>query len=148
MVASDPIHRPDRPSSGALTALDHAFAAVVRDGIVLAVAHNQPRRLNDPTAHAEILAIRAACAVLGEERLTGCDLYVTLEPCPMCAGAISIARIRRLYYGASDPKGGGVEHGPRVFDQPTCHHAPEVYGGFREREAAALLQDFFAQRRG
>lgn len=138
MVASDPIHRPDRPSSGALTALDHAFA----------VAHNQPRRLNDPTAHAEILAIRAACAVLGEERLTGCDLYVTLEPCPMCAGAISIARIRRLYYGASDPKGGGVEHGPRVFDQPTCHHAPEVYGGFREREAAALLQDFFAQRRG
>lgn len=163
MVASDPIHRPDRPSSGALTALDHAFAAaraaaeagevpvgaaVVRDGIVLAVAHNQPRRLNDPTAHAEILAIRAACAVLGEERLTGCDLYVTLEPCPMCAGAISIARIRRLYYGASDPKGGGVEHGPRVFDQPTCHHVPEVYGGFREREAAALLQDFFAQRRG
>ncbi|APT34347.1 tRNA-specific adenosine deaminase [Methylobacterium phyllosphaerae] len=163
MVASDPIHRPDRPSSGALTALDHAFAAaraaaeagevpvgaaVVRDGIVLAVAHNQPRRLNDPTAHAEILAIRAACAVLGEERLTGCDLYVTLEPCPMCAGAISIARIRRLYYGASDPKGGGVEHGPRVFDQPTCHHAPEVYGGFREREAAALLRDFFAQRRG
>ncbi|MET3482254.1 MULTISPECIES: nucleoside deaminase [Methylobacterium] len=163
MVASDPIHRPDRPSSGALTALDHAFAAaraaaeagevpvgaaVVRDGIVLAVAHNQPRRLNDPTAHAEILAIRAACAVLGEERLTGCDLYVTLEPCPMCAGAISIARIRRLYYGASDPKGGGVEHGPRVFDQPTCHHVPEVYGGFREREAAALLRDFFAQRRG
>jgi tRNA(Arg) A34 adenosine deaminase TadA len=122
-------------------------AAVVRDGIVLAVAHNQPRRLNDPTAHAEILAIRAACAVLGEERLTGCDLYVTLEPCPMCAGAISIARIRRLYYGASDPKGGGVEHGPRVFDQPTCHHVPEVYGGFREREAAALLRDFFAQRR-
>lgn len=163
MVASDPIHRLDRPSSGALTALDHAFAAaraaaeagevpvgaaVVRDGIVLAVAHNQPRRLNDPTAHAEILAIRAACAVLGEERLTGCDLYVTLEPCPMCAGAISIARIRRLYYGASDPKGGGVEHGPRVFDQPTCHHVPEVYGGFREREAAALLRDFFAQRRG
>ncbi|WP_301335191.1 nucleoside deaminase [Methylobacterium fujisawaense] len=162
MVASDPIHRPDRPSSGVLTALDHAFAAaraaaeagevpvgaaVVRDGIVLAVAHNQPRRLNDPTAHAEILAIRAACAVLGEERLTGCDLYVTLEPCPMCAGAISIARIRRLYYGASDPKGGGVEHGPRVFDQPTCHHVPEVYGGFREREAAALLRDFFAQRR-
>lgn len=163
MVSSDPIHRPDRPSSGALTALDHAFAAaraaavagevpvgaaVVRDGIVLAVAHNRPRRLNDPTAHAEILAIRVACAVLGEERLTGCDLYVTLEPCPMCAGAISIARIRRLYYGASDPKGGGVEHGPRVFDQPTCHHVPEVYGGFREREAAALLRDFFAQRRG
>ena len=162
-MAADPIHPARAEASGSLTALDHAFAAaraaaaagevpvgaaVVRDGIVLAVAHNRPRRLNDPTAHAEILAIRAACAVLGEERLTGCDLYVTLEPCPMCAGAISIARIRRLYYGASDPKGGGVEHGPRVFDQPTCHHVPEVYGGFREREAAALLRDFFAQRRG
>ncbi|MBN6817973.1 nucleoside deaminase [Methylobacterium organophilum] len=145
-----------------MTALDHAFAAaraaaaagevpvgaaVVRDGTVLAVAHNRPRELHDPTAHAEILAIRAACATLGTERLVGCDLYVTLEPCPMCAGAISFARIRRLYYGAADPKGGGVEHGPRVFDQPTCHHAPEVYGGFREREAAALLRVFFAQRR-
>ncbi|MCJ2051469.1 nucleoside deaminase [Methylobacterium sp. J-070] len=123
-------------------------AVVVRDGIVLAVAHNQPRALRDATAHAEILAIRAACARIGDERLTGCDLYVTLEPCAMCAGAISFARIRRLYYGAADPKGGGVEHGPRVFNQPTCHHAPDVYGGFREREAAALLRDFFAQRRG
>ena len=122
-------------------------AAIVRDGTVLAVAHNRPRALHDPTAHAEILAIRAACAALGDERLTGCDLYVTLEPCPMCAGAISVARIRRLYYGAADPKGGGVEHGPRVFNQPTCHHAPEVYGGFREVEAAALLRDFFAERR-
>ncbi|MCJ2070315.1 nucleoside deaminase [Methylobacterium sp. J-030] len=122
-------------------------AVVVRDGTVLAVAHNRPRALRDPTAHAEILAIRAACAALGEERLTGCDLYVTLEPCPMCAGAITFARIRRLYYGASDPKGGGVEHGPRVFNQPTCHHAPEVYSGFREREAAALLRDFFAAKR-
>jgi tRNA(adenine34) deaminase len=162
-VAVDPIDPAGGAPSGTLTALDRAFAAaraaaaigevpvgavVVRDGKVLAIAHNQPRRLRDPTAHAEILAIRAACADLGSERLTGCDLYVTLEPCPMCAGAISFARIRRLYYGAADPKGGGVEHGPRVFDQPTCHHAPEVYGGFREREAAALLRDFFAQRRG
>ncbi len=122
-------------------------AVVVKDGRVVAVAHNRPRALRDPTAHAEILAIRAACLALDDERLSGCDLYVTLEPCPMCAGAISFARIRRLYYGASDPKGGGVEHGPRVFNQATCHHAPEVYGGFREGEAAALLRDFFAERR-
>ncbi|GJE38911.1 nucleoside deaminase [Methylobacterium persicinum] len=122
-------------------------AAVVKDGRVIAVAHNRPRALRDPTAHAEILAIRAACIALNDERLSGCDLYVTLEPCPMCAGAISFARIRRLYYGANDPKGGGVEHGPRVFTQPTCHHAPEVYGGFRETEASALLKAFFAARR-
>ncbi|GJE28679.1 nucleoside deaminase [Methylobacterium organophilum] len=122
-------------------------AAIVRDGTVLAVAGNRPRALRDPTAHAEILAIRAACAALDDERLTGCDLYVTLEPCPMCAGAISFARIRRLYYAAADPKGGGVEHGPRVFNQPTCHHAPEVYGGLREAEGAALLRDFFRERR-
>ncbi|WP_342153723.1 nucleoside deaminase [Methylorubrum sp. SB2] len=122
-------------------------AVLVRDGAVLAVAGNRPRALHDPTAHAEILAIRAACAALADERLPGCDLYVTLEPCPMCAGAISFARIRRLYYAASDPKGGGVEHGPRVFNQPTCHHAPEVYSGFRESEAAGLLRDFFAGRR-
>ncbi|SFG54941.1 nucleoside deaminase [Methylobacterium gossipiicola] len=122
-------------------------AVVVRDGRILATAHNRPRGLKDPTAHAEILAIREACRILGDERLTGCDLYVTLEPCPMCAGAISFARIRRLYFGAYDAKGGGVEHGPRVFNQPTCHHAPEVYGGFREDEAAALLRDFFRERR-
>jgi tRNA(adenine34) deaminase len=122
-------------------------AAILRDGAVLAVAGNRPRALHDPTAHAEILAIRAACIAIQDERLTGCDLYVTLEPCPMCAGAISFARIRRLYYAASDPKGGGVEHGPRVFNQPTCHHAPEVYSGFRESEAAALLRGFFAGRR-
>ena len=155
-----PIHQAERESAGG--AFDHAFAAarlaaergevpvgavVVRDGHVLAVAHNQPRERNDPTAHAEILAIRAACEAIGDERLTGCDLYVTLEPCPMCAGAISLARIRRLYYGAPDPKGGGVEHGPRVFNQSTCHHAPEVYGGFREAEAAALLRAFFLERR-
>ncbi len=122
-------------------------AVVVRDGRILATAHNRPRGLKDPTAHAEILVIREACRILGDERLTGCDLYVTLEPCPMCAGAISFARIRRLYFGAYDAKGGGVEHGPRVFNQPTCHHAPEVYGGFREDEAAALLRDFFRERR-
>lgn len=122
-------------------------AVVVRDDVVLAVAHNRPRALCDPTAHAEILAIRAACAALGDDRLPGCDLYVTLEPCPMCAGAIGFARIRRLYYGAADPKGGGVENGARVFNQPTCHHAPDVYGGFREDEAAALLRDFFRERR-
>ncbi|HEV7439295.1 MAG TPA: nucleoside deaminase [Methylobacterium sp.] len=122
-------------------------AAVVRGGAVLAVAHNRPRALHDPTAHAEILAIRAACAAIGDERLIDCDLYVTLEPCPMCAGAISFARIRRLYFAAPDPKGGGVEHGPRVFNQPTCHHAPEVYGGFREAEAVSLLRDFFVTRR-
>ncbi|QRE76433.1 nucleoside deaminase [Methylobacterium aquaticum] len=122
-------------------------AVVVRDGIVLSVAGNRPRAARDPTAHAEILAIRAACAALDDERLTGCDLYVTLEPCAMCAGAISFARIRRLYFAAADPKGGAVEHGPRFFNQPTCHHAPEVYGGFRESEAAALLRDFFRDRR-
>lgn len=122
-------------------------AAIVKGGHVVAVAHNRPRALRDPTAHAEILAIRAACLALDDERLTGCDLYVTLEPCPMCAGAISFARIRRVYYGARDPKGGGVEQGPRVFNQPTCHHAPDVYGGFREVEAADLLRDFFAVRR-
>ncbi|WP_279358461.1 nucleoside deaminase [Methylobacterium indicum] len=122
-------------------------AVVVRDGTVLAVAGNRPRADRDPTAHAEILAIRAACAVLGDERLTGCDLYVTLEPCAMCAGAISFARIRRLYFAAADPKGGAVENGPRFFNQPTCHHAPEVYGGLRESEAAALLRDFFRDRR-
>lgn len=117
------------------------------DGAVLAAAGNRPRELNDPTAHAELLAIRSACAALGSERLTGCDLYVTLEPCPMCAAASSFARIRRLYYGAADPKGGGVEHGPRVFNQTTCHHAPEVYSGIDEPRAAALLKEFFQAKR-
>jgi tRNA(adenine34) deaminase len=116
-------------------------------GAVLAVAGNRTRELNDPTAHAEMLAIRAACATLGEERLVGCDLYVTLEPCPMCAAAISFARVRRLYYGADDPKGGGVEHGARVFSHPTCHHVPEVYPGMAESEASTLLKTFFAAKR-
>lgn len=117
------------------------------DGTVLAQAGNRTRELDDPTAHAEMLAIRQACADLGSERLAGADLYVTLEPCAMCATAISFARIRRLYFGAWDAKGGGVEHGARVFSQPTCHHAPEVYGGISELPAAELLRVFFAQRR-
>jgi tRNA(adenine34) deaminase len=117
-------------------------------GVVLARAGNRTRELNDPTAHAEIVVIREACAALGQERLSGCDLYVTLEPCPMCAAAISFARIRRVYYAASDPKGGGVEHGPRIFNQPTCHHAPEVYSGLGEEQSAALLRTFFAGKRG
>lgn len=117
------------------------------DGEVLAAAGNRTLVLRDPTAHAELLAIREACARLGNERLTGCDLYVTLEPCAMCAAAISFARIRRLYFGASDPKGGAVEHGPRFYAQPTCHHAPEAIGGISGARAAALLKDFFAARR-
>jgi tRNA(adenine34) deaminase len=123
-------------------------AAIVRDGEILAKAGNRTIEDRDPTAHAEILAIRAAAARLGSERLGDCDLYVTLEPCAMCAGAISHARLRRLYYGAGDAKGGAVEHGPRFFAQATCHHAPEIYGGIRESEAAALLKSFFAALRG
>ncbi|WP_181706078.1 nucleoside deaminase [Chthonobacter rhizosphaerae] len=122
-------------------------AVVVRDGAVVAAAGNRTLEDRDPTAHAEVLAIRAAAARLGSERLVGCDLYVTLEPCPMCAGAISFARIRRLYYGAADEKGGAVDHGVRLFASPTCHHAPEVYAGLAETDAAALLKDFFRRRR-
>jgi tRNA(Arg) A34 adenosine deaminase TadA len=122
-------------------------AAIVRDGAIIARAGNRTLVDNDPTAHAEILTIRAAATTLGSQRLADCDLYVTLEPCAMCAAAISFARLRRLYYGAGDPKGGSVEHGPRFFAQPTCHHAPEVYGGIRESEAAALLRQFFAALR-
>lgn len=140
-------------------ALEEARAAALRnevpigaviigdDGVELARAGNRTRELCDPTAHAEVLAIRDACRRIGAERLVGASLYVTLEPCPMCAAAISFARIERLYFGASDPKGGGVEHGPRIFTQPTCHHAPDVYGGIGEREAAALLVSFFAALR-
>ena len=117
------------------------------DGAVLAAEGNRVEALHDPTAHAELLAIRAAAASLGTPRLAGCDLYVTLEPCPMCAQAIAFARIRRLYYGASDPKGGGVEHGPRIFAQPTCHHVPDIYSGLAESEAADLLTAFFRARR-
>ena len=117
------------------------------DGAVLAEAGNRTEAQRDPTAHAELLAIRAAAAKLGAPRLVDCDLYVTLEPCPMCAQAISFARIKRLYCGASDPKGGGVEHGPRIFDQLTCHHRPELYPGLGEREAGELLRAFFKERR-
>jgi len=122
-------------------------AVVMLDGAVVATAANAPRALHDPTAHAEILAIRAAAAALGRDRLDGCDLWVTLEPCAMCAGAIAHARIDRLYYGAPDPKGGAVEHGPRFFAQPTCHHRPEIFSGIGEGEAADLLRGFFASRR-
>ena len=122
-------------------------AVVVRDGTVIARAGNRTLRDRDPTAHCEMLAIRQAAAALGSERLTDCDLYVTLEPCAMCAAAISFARMRRLYYGAADPKSGAVESGVRFFASPTCHHRPEVYGGMSEREAAALLRAFFATRR-
>ena len=122
-------------------------AVIVRDGIVIAAAGNRPRELRDPSAHAEMLAIRRACEAVDDERLTGCDLYVTLEPCTMCAAAIAFARIRRVYFAAHDPKGGAVENGVRFFQQPTCHHAPEVYGGIREAEAASLLRAFFEERR-
>ncbi|EME71659.1 cytosine/adenosine deaminase [Paramagnetospirillum caucaseum] len=121
-------------------------AVIVRDGRVIARAGNRVEELGDPTAHAEMLAIRAATAP-GDRRLEDCDLYVTLEPCPMCAAAISLARVRRLYFGAYDPKGGGVEHGAKVFDHSTCHHRPEIYGGLEESRAALLLRDFFAARR-
>ena len=134
-------------AAGARGEVPVGAVVVAADGAVLARAGNRTRELADPTAHAELLAIRQACAALASERLDGADLYVTLEPCPMCAAAISFARIRRLYFGAADPKGGGVEHGPRIFSQPTCHHAPEVYGGIEETRAAALLRSFFAPRR-
>ncbi|MEM9045534.1 MAG: nucleoside deaminase [Pseudomonadota bacterium] len=123
-------------------------AVLVRAGKIIATDGNRVRALNDPTAHAEILVLRAAAAALGTERLLDCDLYVTLEPCAMCAGAISLARIRRLYYAAPDPKGGGVDHGPRFFTQPTCHHAPEVISGLEEAAAARLLRQFFQGLRG
>lgn len=122
-------------------------AVVIKDGVVIASAHNAPRQLSDPTAHAEVLAIRAAARVLGNDRLDGCELWVTLEPCAMCAGAIVHARIARLYYAAPDPKGGAVEHGARVFEQDQCLHRPEVYSGIGADEAAALLKDFFKARR-
>jgi len=148
-----PLPEPMRAAlDGAVAAAAHGEvpvgAVVVHQGKVIATAANAPRTLHDPTAHAEMLAIREAARLLGRERLEDCDLWVTLEPCAMCAGAIAHARIARLYYGASDPKGGAVEHGPRFFAQPTCHHRPEVYPGIGEDEAGALLRDFFRERRG
>jgi tRNA(adenine34) deaminase len=121
---------------------------IVRDGTVIARGRNRTIVDRDPTAHAEMVALRAAAFTLGTERLNACDIYVTLEPCTMCAGALSFARIRRLYYGAADPKGGAVDSGIRFFDSPTCHHRPDVYGGIAGRDAAALLREFFARRRG
>ena len=122
-------------------------AVIVENGKVLARNGNRTRELSDPTAHAEVLVIREACALLGSERLPSLDLYVTLEPCPMCAMAISSARIARVYYGAPDPKSGGIEQGPRIFSHPQCHHKPEVYAGIGEEESAALLKEFFKGRR-
>ena len=122
-------------------------AAMMCEGRIVATGRNSPRTDHDPTAHAEIVAIRAAARALGRERLVGCDLYVTLEPCAMCAAAISFARIRRLYFGAADPKGGAVENGPRFYGQQTCHHAPDVYGDMRASEAQAILRGFFQARR-
>lgn len=122
-------------------------AVIIRDGEVLAAAGNRTLADKDPTAHAEILVIREAARRIASERLTGCDLYVTLEPCAMCAGAISFARIRRLYFGAADEKGGAVDHGPRFFAQSTCHHAPDIYGGLDEARSAMLLKNFFAAKR-
>lgn len=122
-------------------------AVISRQGEILAAARNRMREGADPTAHAEMVAIRAAAAELGSSRLDGCDLWVTLEPCAMCAGAIAMARISRLYFAAPDPKGGAVLHGPRFFSQPTCHHAPEIYAGIGEADAAAMLREFFRERR-
>ena len=152
-------HQAGKPVKPMETALDEAQAAAARgevpvgavivdgQGEIIACAGNRTRELNDPSAHAEILVIRAACEAAQSERLTGCDLYVTLEPCAMCAGAISFARIARLYFGAEDPKGGAVEHGARFFESPTCHHAPEVYGGIDEMRAGEILKSFFKERR-
>jgi len=146
---TDPMDRAFAEATAAATRGEVPIGAAVVDagGTLIAAAGNRVEAERDPTAHAELLALRAAAQVLGAARLTDCDLYVTLEPCPLCAAAIALYRVRRLYFGAYDPKGGGVEHGPRIFDQPTCNHRPEIYGGIREREAAALLQDFFKARR-
>lgn len=134
-------------AAGARGEVPVGAVVVSRDGAVIARAGNRTRALNDPTAHAEMLAIRAACGALGSERLAGHDLYVTLEPCAMCAAAIAAARIGRLYYGASDPKSGGVAHGARVFTHPQIHHVPEVYDGIGADDAATLLKKFFEARR-
>lgn len=135
-------------AAGARDEVPVGAVVISPDGQIVGRGGNQTRADNDPTAHAEIVAIRAACAHLGVERLVGYDLYVTLEPCPMCAAAIANARIGRLYYGASDAKSGGVAQGPRVFDHPQCHHAPEVYDGINARASETLLKDFFAAKRG
>jgi tRNA(adenine34) deaminase len=137
----------DEARAAALAGEVPVGAVVTRGGELIARARNRMRDAGDPTAHAEMVAIRAAAAALGTARLDGCDLWVTLEPCAMCAGAMALARIGRLYFAASDPKGGAVVNGPRLFGQPTCHHAPEIYSGMCEEEAAALLREFFRERR-
>ena len=156
LTKPDDAGKPQPPMEAALAQAQAAAArgevpvgAVIvdADGQIIARAGNRTRELNDPIAHAEMLVIRAACAAASNERLPDCDLYVTLEPCAMCAAAISFARIAKLYFGAADPKGGAVEHGSRFFAQPTCHHAPEVYGGIDETRAGDLLKDFFKERR-
>ncbi len=133
----------------ALAADEVPIGAIIvdADGNVIAEAHNRVETDADPSAHAEMLAIREACRIRGDKYLPDCDLYVTLEPCAMCAQAIAFAHLRRIYFGAYDPKGGGVEHGARIFSQPTCHHRPEIYGGIMEQECGALLKDFFATKR-
>jgi tRNA(Arg) A34 adenosine deaminase TadA len=147
-TGSDPMSRAfDEARAAAARGEVPVGAVIVHQAQIIATSGNRTLGARDPTAHAELLAIRAAAAALGSERLTECDLYVTLEPCAMCAAAISFARVRRLYWAAPDPKGGAVEHGPRFFSQLTCHHAPELYGGIREQEAAALMRDFFRERR-
>lgn len=144
-----PMHRALQLAREAAALGEVPVGAVIvgRDGAVVGEAHNETLTVPDPTAHAECLAIRRAAARVGSERLVGCDIHVTLEPCAMCAAAISFARLRRLYFGAPDPKGGAIEHGVRFFSSPSCHHAPEVYGGIGEKESAALLKHFFNERR-
>ncbi|MGV8952310.1 MAG: nucleoside deaminase [Cypionkella sp.] len=137
----------DQARSAALRGEVPIGAVVVQNGAVIAAAGNRTRELCDPTAHAEVLAIRAACQIMGSERLPECDLYVTLEPCPICAGTIAAARIRRLYFAASDPKSGGTLHGARVFSHPQCHHVPEIYDGIDAAQSESLLRDFFATKR-
>jgi tRNA(adenine34) deaminase len=150
LTDASPMERAFAEAASAVARGEVPVGAVIVDpatGSILAAASNRTEELADPTAHAEVLAIRAACAAMGQPRLPGLDLYVTLEPCALCAAAISFARLRRVYFGAYDPKGGAVEHGPRFFSQPTCHHVPEAYGGLQERRAGALLRDFFKERR-
>ncbi len=148
-AGNSPMARALEAAAAAGAAGEVPVGAVLVDaaGSIIAAAGNRVERDHDPTAHAEMLVLRAAAAQLGRKRLAGVDLYVTLEPCPMCAAAIALARIRRLYFAAYDPKGGGVEHGPRIFEQATCHHRPEVYGGIAERAAADMLRQFFRERR-
>lgn len=150
MTDISPMHRAFVEAESAASRGEVPVGAVIvnpANGRIIAVAGNRTEADHDPTAHAEILAIRAASTLLLSPRLPGLDLYVTLEPCAMCAAAISFARLRRVYFGAYDPKGGGIDHGPRFFQQPTCHHAPDVYGGIEEARAGALLKDFFQNRR-